>query len=101
MTNSSRFFEREASKLRPAGTTEGIVVPFQPRARLDDHQKLFKMAESLLTSLQRQLTMIAKSSAFAGNEDIERNAKVALALSAKIQVELEGEAAGGFPNRIV
>jgi hypothetical protein len=101
MTNSSRFFEKEASKLHPAGTARGIIIPFQPRARLDDHQKLFKMAESLLTSLQRQLAMIAKSSAFAGKEDIERYAKVALALSAKIQVELQGEAAGGFPNSTV
>ncbi len=101
MTNSSRFSEKEVCKRHRADTVEGNIVPFQPRSWLDDHHKLFKMAESLLTSLQRQLAMIAKSSEFAGKEDIERYAKVALALSAKIQVELQGEAVSSFPNSTV
>jgi hypothetical protein len=57
-----------------------------------------QMTESLLNSLQRQLTVMAKSSAFAGKEDIERYAKVALILSAKLQAELKAGMVGELPK---
>jgi hypothetical protein len=74
---------------------EARVVPLRAKLPLVCDPKLFQMVESLLTCVQRQLLLMAKSSAFAGKEDIERCAKVALLLSARIQAELQG-AVGNF-----